>query len=505
MSNALRRPAALLLSLSLAAVIPTVATAQDDTLDRAIEAIGGTDALSSLAGFVVESSGTRNALDEGPVPGGPAALGSPFESTATIDLASDSMRIDYSIGATEFGAPREVSEIVTGDVGYVDGQNSLVAPPGASPLLSDRVASIRVQQQLLNPHLLLLDVLADPSMASASSAGDGIEITHGSTPITLTVDADGVLTSASTMESDPLRRDVELVVDYGDWGETTSGVSFPGSVSISYDGNVVHEESRTVTTDGAIDQAAFAVPEGMELVFDAELAARGDVNHQHLQSFEAIGFPLDGFQPFVMATEVGPGTFHLTGGSHNSMAVIGSDGVVVIEAPLNGIRMGGILAWLEEQAPGLPVTHVVQSHHHVDHSGGLRFLAGSTGATVVAGEPAVAFYEDHVFGATSEIVPDGIDGSGIAVVGVGAEPVVIGAGENAVTVHAFPNPHAEDYVLVETGGALWVVDIYNPGLGFGAPPPAVFDWVEAQGLEITQVIGGHGGIDAWADLLAARG
>jgi hypothetical protein len=132
-----------------------------------------------------------------------------------------------------------VIEVVVGDVGFVDGQNSIVAPPGIGPLLSDRVASIRIHQELLNPHLLLQDVLADRSTVTAGA--DSIEIAHGSTPITLWLDADsGQIVRASTMESNPLRRDVELVVTYADWAASDAGVSFPGNVSITYDGEIVH-------------------------------------------------------------------------------------------------------------------------------------------------------------------------------------------------------------------------------------------------------------------------
>jgi hypothetical protein len=179
-----------------------------------------------------------------------------------------------------------------------------------------------------------------------------------------------------------------------------------------------------------MDASLFAIPDGMDMAFDATLAERGDVKHQYLQMFEAIGFPLDGRQLSINATEVvGPGIFFLTGGSHNSMAVIQDEGVVIVDGVLDETRTGAILTWLERVAPGMPVTHVIQSHHHVDHSGG-RSLAGTTGATVVAGEGAVEFHQDEAFGAVSEVVPDGIDGSGIPIVGVGDEPYVIESAKN---------------------------------------------------------------------------
>jgi glyoxylase-like metal-dependent hydrolase (beta-lactamase superfamily II) len=372
-----------------------------------------------------------------------------------------------------------------------------------APLLSDRVASIRTHQELLNPVLLLRDVAADPSIATAGE--DSIEIAHGPTPITLWLDPDsGQVARATTDESTPLRRDVELEVAYGDWTESAAGVSFPGAVTITYDGVVVHDETRTVDTDAPIDAAVFAIPIDLDLAADPELATRGDVNHQHLQSFAAVGFPLDGRQPNVQAVELAPGLFHLTGGSHHSMAVIQDEGVVIVDAPLDETRSAAILGWLATVAPDLPVTHVVQSHHHVDHSGGLRWLAGTTGAQVVVGEPAAAFYQEESFASPSEVVADGIDGASIDVVGVAAEPLVLGADSaTPVTVYPFPNPHAEDMVLIEAGGALWVVDIYTPGLGAGSPPEALVDFVTEQGIEVTQLVGGHGATDAWADVVGS--
>jgi glyoxylase-like metal-dependent hydrolase (beta-lactamase superfamily II) len=296
------------------------------------------------------------------------------------------------------------------------------------------------------------------------------------------------------MESDPLRRDVELVVSYEDW--SGDGIPFPGSVSVSYDGVVVQEETRSVTTDPTIDEADFAIPEGVDPVHDADLAVRGDLRHQHLQTFAGIGFPLDGQMRAVTATELAPGVHHVMGGSHHSLVVIQDDGVVIVDAPLDEARSAAILDWLGTVAPDLPVTHVVQSHHHVDHSGGLRAMVGDTGSVTVVGETAVPFYEQEVFGATSEVMPDEVDAAATEVMGVPAEGTVIGSGANAVAVHPLPNPHADDYLLVEAGGVLFLVDIYSPGTG-GTLSPELIEAIEALGLGITTVAGGHGASEPW--------
>jgi glyoxylase-like metal-dependent hydrolase (beta-lactamase superfamily II) len=360
-------------------------------------------------------------------------------------------------------------------------------------MLPDRLNSIRIHQQLLNPHLLVLEALADPSLVTA---GDDIEIAHGTTPITITVDSEtGQPLTSTHMESDPLRRDVEIVVSYDDW--SSDGIPFPSTVTVTYDGLVVQEETRTVTTDPTVDDAMFAAPEGVEPApADPALTERGDVRHQHLQTFAGIGFPLDGQVTSVTATELAPGIHHVMGGSHHSLAIIQDEGVVIVDAPRDEVQAAAITDWLATAAPDLPITHVVQSHHHVDHSAGVRSLAGTAGAAVVVGEAAIPFWEQEVLGATSEVVPDGVDGASVEVMGVPADGISLESGTNPVTVRAFPNPHADDYVVVEAGGVLFLVDIYSPGTG-GTPPPELVEGINGLGLEIKTVAGGHGASEPW--------
>jgi hypothetical protein len=65
-----------------------------------------------------------------------------------------------------------------------------------------------------------------------------------------------------------------------------------------------------------------------------------------------------------------------------------------------------------------------------------------------------------------------------------------------VSVHPLPNPHADDYVLVEAGGVLFLVDIYSPGTG-GTIPPELVEAVAGLGLDVTTAAGGHGASEPW--------
>ena len=75
--------------------------------------------------------------------------------------------------------------------------------------------------------------------------------------------------------------------------------------------------------------------------------------------------------PAVTVKEITKGVFHMTGQTHHSMLVEFSDHMVLIEAP-NEPRVLAVMAKARELRPNKPVTKLVVSHHHSDHTSGLR-------------------------------------------------------------------------------------------------------------------------------------
>jgi glyoxylase-like metal-dependent hydrolase (beta-lactamase superfamily II) len=490
-------------------------------IEKAFAGLGGRQALQSLTSFTLQTSGTRYVAGEGYLPESEPRLANTYTATVNHDVAADRLHIRYQRTLKFFGfdVPQEYSEVLRGNLGYLQGSDSFFGGPSGADMLSDRHAAVRKQQRLLNPHLLLREVAANASLASDGGAAllDGslhhlVVLQDSVYPITLYVNANtGRVSRLTTKESDHLHRDVPVDVHYVGWLPVAGGPPFPSQVALSVNGAVVHLESRqSVAVNGALSPTLFDFPAGASPSYRAEDAARGATSHQFHMVFSSIGVPNDGLQTQVTPVELAPGVFHLRGGSHHSLVIVRSSGLILVEAPLYQDRSEALLRWVKDTFPNQPITHVISSHFHEDHAAGLRTFVPE-GARMVVGAASLDFFR-HIFQAPSTLRADALARKPTVAT---LMPVPEGGflrfedATRPVVAYHVANSHAADLLMVYLPNEriLFSSDIYSPGLTPLPPGPAELHRAitETYGLQVTTIAGAHGGAGPFADLATAAG
>ena len=121
----------------------------------------------------------------------------------------------------------------------------------------------------------------------------------------------------------------------------------------------------------------------------------------------AVPDPVRSFTPpavTVTVEKLADGVYYVKGGSHHSVAIDQRDHIVVVEAPQNEARSTAVIAKVKETIPNKPIKYLINSHHHFDHSGGLRTYVDE-GATIVTHASNKPYYE-QAWAAPRTINPD---------------------------------------------------------------------------------------------------
>ena len=221
-------------------------------------------------------------------------------------------------------------------------------------------------------------------------------------------------------------------------------------------------------------------------------------------------------RPYARVTSqmVADGVWYLTGGSHHSVVIEMKDHVIVVEGPLNDERAFAVIQETRSLVPDKPITHVVASHHHFDHAGGLRAFA-SVGVTVIAHQSAQAYLE-RALAAPATIAPDLLTKSGrTGTVEAVRSKRVMSDGTRTVEIHHIAGPlHADDWLMVYLPKEKLLVeaDVYTPLAPNATPPmpPSPFTVAFAEhlgklGLAVDRLLPLHGRMVPVAELHKALG
>ena len=224
----------------------------------------------------------------------------------------------------------------------------------------------------------------------------------------------------------------------------------------------------------------------------------------------------------VESQKLADGIYYLGGGSHNSVAVEFSDFVAVIEAPLNEERSIAVIGEVRKLIPNKPINYVVNTHHHFDHSGGLRTYVHDEGSTIITYRGNRDFYGQEVFSLSAQrtLQPDRLSlyPPEEAAEGYRFETVIekytLSDGTRTLDVHRMQGLNHVDGMLIAYFPKEKIVveaDMFNPPAA-GAPPPTptaaaktFLNNVRRLKLDISTIVPIHGPVTPWGDFVKVMG
>ena len=169
--------------------------------------------------------------------------------------------------------------------------------------------------------------------------------------------------------------------------------------------------------------------------------------------------------------KLGDGVYLILGG-YAAIAVDFKDHVTIVESGQSEARGQAILAEVKRLIPGKPITQVVNTHSHIDHSSGLRAAVGE-GATILTYQQNKAYLE-KTLGLPHILSPDRAqqNGSKPVVESVGDKRVLTD-GSHVVELYHMQNFGHHDGMLLAyfpKEKVLLEADGYNPQPVTATPP-----------------------------------
>ncbi len=216
--------------------------------------------------------------------------------------------------------------------------------------------------------------------------------------------------------------------------------------------------------------------------------------------------------PVVNVEEIAPGVWYLNGGSHHSVAIEQQRSIVLVEAPQSEERTLAVIDKARTLVPGKPVDVVINTHHHFDHSGGVR-AAISQGLTILTHEGNRDFYERSVFPGRHTIGTDAQarNPKPLRLMALGDTYVRRDSTRTIEVYQIIGSPHSGSMLVVYLPAERILIqaDLYNPPAANITTPVAfpflanLLENIQRRGLQVDRVAGIHGRIMPFSALQAA--
>jgi hypothetical protein len=346
---------------------------EHQVINDAAQALGGRARIEQIKTLIVEGEAEAPNLGQNRTPDSELPVWKVTAFQRAIDVPNQRMRVNQ-VRTAQFlfagATTQRLTQGIDGGIGYNIAENGMPIRTAESAVRDRRF-------EMLHHPITIIRAALDPGAKIGNlqrlAGYDRVEITTLKGEV-LTLDVDRLTKTplrVSSMSYNANLGDVVIATSFSDY-ESVGGLKLPKRLTTTIDKYLQFDlhVSRNAVDGDTGDLAAPAAAVAMSVPPAAAVS--------------------------VTAHEVAKGIWWLAGsGNHRSILFEFDDHLVLFEAPLNETRTKAVIDTARSLRPEKPLTHVIVSHHHFDHSGGLR-MAVAEGLTIITYSGNVEFFKDLV-------------------------------------------------------------------------------------------------------------
>ncbi len=450
-------------------------------IEDAMRAVGGRAKVEAVKSIVIEGTGVNYNLGQDMKP---EAATQQFEITGykrEIDLEQGRQRVEQTrtpkFAYFQGPQPQVQIQVLDGDIAFN------VAPNGNASRLAGLAERDRRIDYFHHPVTALKAATAPiTTIANVRNVGSvrKADFVFRDRQWTMTIDPSGLPLSISSKSYNANLGDVEITTTFADYRDS-NGLQLPAKITGKVDDFTTYEIQ-------ASKQSVDAAPGNMP-------APPPVVN--------ATSPP----PPNVTAESIGKGVWFLAGGSHHSVLVEFADHLMLIEAPQSEARTLAVIKKAKETVPKKPLTELVTTHHHFDHTAGMR-AAIAEGLTVIT-QAGNKEWVDNMARRPHTIQQDFLakNVSRLNVETVDAEREFKDQTMTVMLYHVAGNPHSDTMLMayIPRDRVLVEVDAFSPGSQVNPYAANLLENIQKRNLRVDKIVPLHGAIAPFAELVKVAG